>query len=122
MLGRLRLQGVAVEKHHRTGRDFDRNGVFVGIREAHGFEGAVEAAIGVPFLIPQNARFVAARNDPQTAVFGCGVVKRDPGAAQGAVARGDVIFVLMPRLAWFARSFDEEHRLHRFDIGADYRG
>ena len=53
-------------------------------------------------------------NHPQAAIIqGC-IVNSDPSAAKAAIASGDVKFVLMPSLSWFACRFGEEHGLHAF--------
>jgi hypothetical protein len=58
---------------------------------------------------------------PHAAVLYGGVVERDPGAGQRAVAGRDEALVLVPRLAGLARRLHEQHGLHRLDVRADQR-
>ena len=116
------MEEVAVEKHDRAGLDLDGDRVGVGVGEAAAFLGAVETAVAVPLLVPEDAVFVGAGDDPEAAVFDGGAVEGDPAADEGAVAGGDVVFVLVPGLAGFSGGLDEEHRLHAFHVGADDGG
>lgn len=122
VVGEGAVEEVAVEEDGGAGFDFDGDGLVVGVGEALGFEGAVEAGVGVPGLVVEDAGFVGAGDDPEAAVFDGGVVEGDPGSGEGAVAGGDVDFVLVPGLAGFAAGFDEEHGLHAFHVRADESG
>ena len=63
----------------------------------------------------QVAIAVRARHHPQAAVFDGGIVHGDPGAAERAVARRDIDFVLVPGLPLKRGRLNEQHRLHAFD-------
>ena len=102
-----------------AGFDFYGYGVVICIGKSEGFMGAVKARVVLYLLGPQYAAFVRAGYDPQAAVFSGGIVQSKPAAGERAVAGGDVDFILVPGLAGFSRAFDEEHRLHAFDIGAN---
>ena len=53
-------------------------------------------------------------NHPQAAIIQGGIVNSDPSGAHTAIASGDVKFIPMLGLSWFARRFGEEHGLHAF--------
>src|SRR5579871_925991 len=116
------VQQVAVEEDDRARLDFDRHRLSLGVREVLSLLAAVEAPVVVMLQPVEDSRRGRARDDPEAAVLDGGVVHRDPGACQRAVAGGNVDLVLVPGLAGLARRFDEEHRLHALHVGADHVG
>ena len=118
-VGEGAVEGVAVEVDDGSFRDFDGDGVGVFPREVVALVGAVEVGVVVGIHGPQDAWSVGAGNDPEAAVVDGRVVEGNPGAGERTVAGGNKILVLMPGLAGLAGAFDEEHRLHGFDVGTD---
>ena len=121
-IGQRTVQQIAVEKDNGTGFDLNGNGVLIFVGKAKGFLGTIKARILLIVGGPDNALFVRARNDPEATIFDGGIIQRNPAADQGAVARGDKIFVLVPGLARFAGGLDKKHGLHALDVWPDYAG
>jgi len=116
------VEEVAVEEDDAPGTDLDRNRILVAIGIVVGFRGEIVLGVLVLPQRPEDAGAVRAGNDPQAAIVDRGVVERDPGGAERAVAGRDEVLVLVPGLPGLAGVLDEQHRLHALDVRPDAAG
>ena len=81
------MQQIAVEKDDAARCHLHRHRVIVRVGKIERLHHTVEALVVMLFGRPDHAGTMRAGNHPQAAVFDCGVIQRDPGAGQRAIAR-----------------------------------
>ena len=110
------MEHVAVEEDHSARTHLARLASLARIREAVRLTRRVESCVVVGAHGVEDACAVRAGVHPEAAVVHVYVFDRKPRADQRAIARRDVVLVLVPRLARLSRALDEIHALHRLDV------